>query len=87
MSVSPACFFMVFFTVRTAMAVSYEEWEWSGKEEELNLSEQSMLTVPRSSCRNSLYSFCSWCICTMPLHKVIHHMMGSKEYQHCDPKS
>ena len=41
MSVSAARFLMVFFTVRTAMAVSYEEWEWSGKEEELNLSEQS----------------------------------------------
>ena len=41
MSVSAARFLMVFFTVRTAMAVSYEEWEWSCKEEELNLSEQS----------------------------------------------
>jgi hypothetical protein len=23
----------------------------------------------------------------MPLHEVVHHMMRSTEYQHCDPKS
>ena len=82
MSVSAARFLMVFLTVRIAMAVSYEEWEWPGKEEELNLSEQSMLTViPCSSCTHSPFSFCSWCICTMLLDEVIHLMMGSMEYQ------